>query len=65
MDMDTLSVYNFDSLQNCNDTSLCIYQYNVTFQLDLRGQTNLNFTTPKVNGVFNSWCGNCPNVRSK
>ena len=56
--MDTLA-YNFDSLANCNDTSLCIYQYNVTFQLDLRGQTNLNFTTPEVNGVFNSWCGNC------
>ena len=31
--------------------------YNVTFQLDMNGQTG--FTTPEVNGTFNGWCGNC------
>jgi hypothetical protein len=50
--------YNFDSLANCNDNN-CLYEYNVTFQLDLRGQTNISYTTPEINGVFNSWCGNC------
>ena len=50
--------YNFDSLANCNDNS-CLYEYNVTFQLDLRGQTSISYTTPEINGVFNSWCGNC------
>ncbi|MAO33152.1 MAG: hypothetical protein CMD03_00135, partial [Flavobacteriales bacterium] len=56
--LDSLA-YNYDSLANCNDSSLCLYEYNVTFQLDLRGQTTINYTTPEVNGVFNSWCGNC------
>jgi len=50
--------YNFDSLVNCNDNS-CVYEYNVTFQLDLRGQTNISYTTPEINGLFNGWCGNC------
>jgi hypothetical protein len=54
---DSLS-YNFDSLANCNDNS-CVYEYNVTFQLDLRGQTNISYTTPEINGLFNGWCGNC------
>ena len=31
--------------------------YNVTFQVDMTGQTG--FTTPEVNGTFNTWCGNC------
>ena len=55
--MDSLA-YNFDSLANCNNNS-CKYEYDVTFQLDLRGQTNISYTMPEINGVFNSWCGNC------
>jgi len=31
---------------------------NVTFQLDMNTYTG-TFTTPEVNGTFNSWCGNC------
>lgn len=31
---------------------------NVTFQVDMNQYTG-NFTTPEVNGTFNSWCGNC------
>ncbi|MDP2187957.1 MAG: T9SS type A sorting domain-containing protein [Sphingobacteriaceae bacterium] len=31
---------------------------NVTFQLDMNTFTG-NFTTPEVNGTWNSWCGNC------
>ena len=53
------TAYNYDSLATCADNDICLYEYNVTFQLDLRGQTNINYTTPEVNGVFNSWCGNC------
>lgn len=30
---------------------------NVTFKVDMTQQTG--FTTPEVNGTFNSWCGNC------
>ena len=37
--MDT-SAFNYDSLATCSDSS-CIYEYNVTFQLDLRGVTNI------------------------
>ena len=29
----------------------------VTFQVDMSNVTG--FTTPEVNGTFNSWCGNC------
>jgi hypothetical protein len=31
---------------------------NVTFQVDMNDYTG-SFTTPEVNGTFNSWCGNC------
>ena len=31
--------------------------FNVTFRVDMSQQTD--FTTPEVNGSFNSWCGNC------
>jgi hypothetical protein len=31
---------------------------NVTFQVDMNDYTG-TFTTPEVNGTFNSWCGNC------
>jgi hypothetical protein len=55
--MDSLA-YNYDSLAVCFDSS-CVYEYNVTFQLDLRGQTNISYTTPEINGLFNGWCGNC------
>ena len=33
-------------------------EYNVTFVLDMR-QINEIYSTPEVNGTFNSWCGNC------
>ena len=32
-------------------------QVDVTFQVDMNGVTG--FTTPEVNGTFNTWCGNC------
>lgn len=31
---------------------------NITFQLDMSTYTG-TFTTPEVNGTWNSWCGNC------
>ena len=31
---------------------------NVTFQVDM-GLVTAGFTTPEVNGTWNSWCGNC------
>jgi len=31
--------------------------YNVTFKVNMSQVTG--FTTPEVNGTFNSWCGNC------
>ncbi len=31
--------------------------YNVTFKVDMTQTTG--FTTPELNGTFNSWCGNC------
>ena len=30
----------------------------VTFRVDMQNVTDA-FTTPEVNGTFNSWCGNC------
>ena len=44
--------FNYDSLSICNDSS-CLYEYNVTFQLDLREQVNISYTIPEVNGTFN------------
>ena len=32
--------------------------YNVTFRVDMNNVTQA-FTTPEVNGTFNSWCGGC------
>ena len=52
------AAFNYDSLATCSDSS-CIYEYNVTFQLDLRNQNSLTYLTPELNGIFNSWCGNC------
>jgi len=54
---DTLA-NNYDPLATCDD-STCVYGYSVTFQLDLRGVTNISYITPEVNGMFNGWCGNC------
>ena len=34
-------------------------QNNVTFQVDMNTVDPATFTTPEVNGTFNSWCGNC------
>ena len=31
--------------------------YTVTFRVNMQNQTG--FTTPEVNGTFNSWCGSC------
>ncbi len=42
---------------SCVDCAQTPNFYNVTFQLDMNGQTG--FTTPEVNGTFNAWCGNC------
>ena len=36
----------------------CVTYSNVTFQVDMR-QVTAAFTTPEVNGTWNSWCGNC------
>lgn len=36
----------------------CIQLKNVTFQVDMN-QVTQGFTTPEVNGFWNSWCGNC------
>lgn len=36
----------------------CIQLKNVTFQVDMN-QVTAGFTTPEVNGFWNSWCGNC------
>ena len=49
---------NYDPLATCDD-STCLYGHSVTFQLDLRGVTGINYITPEVNGMFNGWCGNC------
>ena len=48
-----LPVVCFESCSACvKDTAT------VTFQVDMTQYTE-TFTTPEVNGTFNSWCGNC------
>jgi hypothetical protein len=42
---------------SCIDCAATPANYTVVFQVDMNGQTG--FTTPEVNGTFNSWCGNC------
>ncbi len=42
---------------SCTDCASTPNVYDITFQLDMNGQTG--FTTPEVNGTFNGWCGNC------
>ena len=41
----------------CVDCASAPAFYDVTFQVDMNGQTG--FTTPEVNGSFNGWCGSC------
>lgn len=41
----------------CTDCASAPAFYDVTFQVDMNGQTG--FTIPEVNGSFNGWCGNC------
>lgn len=38
------------------DNGSCLYS--VTFELDM-GNVDFSYTTPEVNGLFNSWCGEC------
>jgi hypothetical protein len=38
--------------------SLSSLAFNVTFRVDMAEVTN-PYTTPEVNGDFNSWCGGC------
>jgi 1,4-alpha-glucan branching enzyme len=38
-------------------TALCASAFNITFRVDM--STVTGFTTPELNGSFNSWCGNC------
>ncbi len=42
---------------SCVACSVVPPTYTVTFQVNMQNQTG--FTTPEVNGTFNSWCGNC------
>ena len=44
--------------ESCDDCNTGPSAYNVTFEVDMRGVSS-SYTTPEVNGVFNSWCGNC------
>ena len=46
-----------DVYGRCSACVTAPINYNVTFQVDMSQQTG--FTTPEVNGTFNSWCGNC------
>ena len=48
----TLPVVCWGSCTTCSAPT-----YNVTFKVDMSQTTG--FTTPEVNGTFNSWCGNC------
>jgi hypothetical protein len=41
----------------CSDCGSAPNIVDITFQLDMNGQTG--FTTPEVNGTFNGWCGSC------
>ena len=52
----TLSVVCWESCVGCNTPPPA--NHNVTFQVDMRNVTAA-YTTPEVNGTFNSWCGNC------
>jgi hypothetical protein len=51
----TLGVVCWGSCQPCAATPTTA---NVTFRVDMNEFTG-TFTTPEINGTFNSWCGNC------
>lgn len=38
--------------------ALPVLAVDVTFKVDMN-TAGVSFTTPEVNGIFNSWCGNC------
>jgi 1,4-alpha-glucan branching enzyme len=42
---------------SCTPCGVVIENRDVTFHVDMNGVTG--FTTPEVNGTFNSWCGAC------
>ena len=41
-----------------SNTNMVIDTVDVTFKLNMTNVTE-PFTTPELNGTFNSWCGNC------
>ena len=45
-------------LTNTSNATCVPTTVNVTFQVDM-GLVTSAFTTPEVNGTWNSWCGNC------
>jgi hypothetical protein len=45
-------------LTNTSNATCVPTTVNVTFQVDM-GLVTAAFTTPEVNGTWNSWCGNC------
>ncbi|MEJ6754756.1 MAG: hypothetical protein QNK57_06230, partial [Flavobacteriales bacterium] len=45
-------------LTNTSNSTCVPATVNVTFQVDM-GLVTAGFTTPEVNGTWNSWCGNC------
>ena len=49
---------NYNSIANVDDGSC---EYNITFIVDM-SETSSSFSTPEVNGTFNSWCGNCASM---
>lgn len=42
----------------CIDCGVVLPQHDVTFQVDM-SQVTQAYTTPEINGTFNSWCGGC------
>ena len=41
-----------------SNTNIMVDTVDVTFKLNMTNVTD-PFTTPELNGTFNSWCGNC------
>jgi hypothetical protein len=44
--------------ESCDACGINNGPFNVTFKVDMN-QSGQTFTTPEVNGTFNSWCGAC------
>ncbi len=58
---DTTLLHCFGSCETdgtCSTSPPPTPQVNVTFKVDM-SQVTAGFTTPELNGTFNSWCGNC------